>query len=103
MILPETYNKFYERCLKKMPENLIGTDLSDGKTGFYSEALELIDENGISNFLGEDDFVFMMHQGYTFWYFKADGNSNPIVYGFQDGKTKPDDLGSFSHFISEFK
>jgi len=99
MNIPEAYIKFYKSCMQNMPVSLIGTDLSDGKNDFYSAALELLDENGIDNFLAEDDFVFMMHQGYTFWYFKADGNPNPVVYGFQEGKTKADELGSFSDFI----
>ena len=89
--------------MQKMPESLIGTNLSDGKNDFYSAALELLNENDIDNFLTEDDFIFMMHQGYIFWYFKADGNPNPIVHGYQEGKDKPDELGTFSNFISEFK
>ena len=87
--------------MQKMPDKLIGSDLSDGKIDLYSNALTLLNENNITNFLGEDDFIFMMHQGYIFWYFKADGNPNPNVLGFQEGKSKPDIIGNLSDFINE--
>ncbi|MEO7486978.1 MAG: hypothetical protein ABIU77_07740 [Ferruginibacter sp.] len=102
IILPEVYNNFIIRRRRKMPTDLIGTDLHDAKNELNIEAVELLKENGINNFLAKDDFVFMMHQGYTFWYFKADGNPDPIVYGFQEGKTEPDNHGNFSNFIKEF-
>jgi hypothetical protein len=43
-----------------------------------------------------------MHQGYMFWYFKANGNPDPIVYGYHESKLVPEDLGNFSNFIKDF-
>jgi hypothetical protein len=57
-------------------------DLNEG-------AVELLKDDGIDNFIESDDFVFMMHQGYMFWYFKANGDTDPIVYGYYEGKLKP--------------
>ena len=99
MTLPQAYITFLKSCLKRMPTNLVGTDLRDEKNDLNEQAVALLKENEIENFLSDDDFVFMMHQGYIFWYFKADGNPNPIVYGFQEGRKRPDNLGDFSNFI----
>jgi len=41
----------------------------------------------------------MMHQGYIFWYFKANGDHDPTVYGYYEGKLRPDKFGHFSDFI----
>ena len=65
-------------------------------------AAELLSEDGVENFLQPDDLVFMMHQGYMFWYFKADGNPDPIVYGYFENKLKPEAMGPFSEFIKEY-
>jgi hypothetical protein len=43
-----------------------------------------------------------MHQGYMFWYFKANGDSDPIVFGYYEGKPGPDNFGPFSDFIKEY-
>lgn len=101
--LPKIYRDFYTHCSYSIPTNLVGTDLWNN-IGFdlTDEAIELLQENGIENFLEEDDFVFMMHQGYIFWYFKANGDINPDVYGYQEGKLKPDNLGLFSDFVKEY-
>jgi hypothetical protein len=37
-----------------------------------------------------------------FWYFKADGNPDPIVYGYYENKLKPDNLGLLSELIKEY-
>lgn len=101
---PNVYRDFYALCSSSMPSNLIGADLinnysfSDLRNG----AIELLEEDGVDNFLKNDDFVFMMHQGYMFWYFKANGDSDPIVYGYYEGKLKPDNLGHFSDFVKEY-
>ena len=102
--LPEAYKDFYNLCAFSIPKNLIGTDLLNNYS--YSDlrngADELLEDDGVDNFLKNDDFVFMMHQGYMFWYFQADGNPNPIVYGYYENKLKPDNFGHFSDFIKEY-
>jgi hypothetical protein len=65
-------------------------------------AAEILKEDGAEFFLEPNDLVFMMHQGYMFWYFKADGNPDPIVYGYFEGKLKPDNHGPFSEFIKDY-
>lgn len=100
--LPEAYKIFYDKCYDSIPSNLVGTDLVNDRPQLNEWANELLEEDGVVNFLNPDDFVFMMHQGYMFWYFKADGSEDPIVFGYYEGKLKPDNLGPFSKFIKKF-
>jgi hypothetical protein len=85
-----------------MPASLIGTDLTISNLGFKEGAVELLAENGIDNFLEEEDFVFMMHQGYIFWYFKADGSLNPEVHGFSEVNNERKSFGCLSDFLSHY-
>jgi hypothetical protein len=101
--LPEIYKRFYDQCSYTIPENLIGTELwSYKEPDLYVAATELLEEDGVENFLEADDFVFMMHQGYIFWYFKANGDADPIVYSYHEEKMKPDNLGNLSDFLKEY-
>jgi hypothetical protein len=100
--LPEIYKDFYRLCSNSIPANLIGTDLRNSYSELNQWAIELLEEDGVENFLDDKDFVFMMHQGYMFWYFKADGIPDPIVYGYYENKLKPDNLGHLSEFIKMY-
>ena len=103
ILLPECYKSFYGLCTNSIPAKLVGTDIWNNKRFDLNEgAIELLEEVGINNFLESDDFVFMMHQGYIFWYFKANGNPDPIVYCYFENKLAPDSCGRFSDFIKEF-
>jgi hypothetical protein len=100
---PEVYRRFYDLCAFSIPANLVGTDLwNNASYDLNEEALELLEGSDRENFLERDDFVFMMHQGYIFWYFKANGDPDPIVYGYHEGKLRPDNLGHLSEFIKEY-
>ncbi len=102
--LPMVYRDFYDLCSLSVPSNLVGTDLLNGYSySHFSEgAARLLEDDEVNNFLQADDFVFMMHKGYMFWYFKANGDPDPIVYGYYEGKLKPDNNGHFSTFIKDF-
>lgn len=101
--LPEIYRRFYETCSFTIPKNLVGTDLLNNTSDNLNDhAAELLEENGVENFLDNMDFVFMMHQGYIFWYFNANGDNDPIVYAYYDGKLSPDNLGRLSTFLKEY-
>lgn len=103
ILLPEIYRDFYNLCSSSIPAKLVGTDLwNNNRFDLNQGAVELLEEDGINNFLESNDFVFMMHQGYMFWYFKANGDPDPIVYGYYEGKFSPDNFGRFSDFIKDF-
>ena len=102
IVLPELYKDFFNYCSHSIPKNLVGTDLLNDHSELNEWAVELLAEDGISNFLDADDLVFMMHQGYIFWYFKADGTPDPIVFGYFQNKLKPDNLGHLSEFTKQY-
>jgi hypothetical protein len=99
---PEIYKNFFEDCSFSIPSKLIGTDLLNNNPDLNKFAYELLNEDKVDFILAKDDVVFMMHQGYMFWYFKADGNPDPTVYGYYERKLTPDNHGYLSDFIKEF-
>lgn len=64
-------------------------------------AVELLEENNFSKKLKDNQFVFMMHQGYMVWFFNLDEGDNPSVYLYDESL----DLTEFkkvSDTLSEF-
>lgn len=101
-VLPTIYKEFYAQCKKATPKKLIGTDLLHEYPELNKWACEILEENQLDNFLEKDDFVFMMHQGYLFWYFKADGTDNPMVHGFNEVDKAPKQISSLSDFLIQY-
>jgi hypothetical protein len=95
-------SNFYGLCSISIPKNLIGTDLLNRNPDLNQSAIELLEEDGVENFLEGNDVVFMMHQGYQFWYFRADGNPDPPVFGYHEKKLRPDNFGKLSDFIKKY-
>jgi hypothetical protein len=73
----QLYKKFYRNCREKLPAKLYGSDLFEVKD-FKTWAEELLESDKVENFLDEKDYVFMFHQGYIFWFFKAEGTTDPM-------------------------
>ncbi|WP_042473909.1 SMI1/KNR4 family protein [Bacillus ndiopicus] len=70
--------------------------------GLTEEAIELLEENQESFNLPEDAFVFSMHQGYEFNYFRFSEGDNPPVYQYIEGEGEPKlAWDSFSSFLSD--
>jgi len=95
---PSVYKEFYKKSNTSHPKKLIGTDLFSNNNALKEGALELLENANVKSFLTDKDFPFMMHQGYMFWYFRADGNENPDVYYYMEQSIVPDkkeDLKSF--------
>lgn len=53
------------------------------------EACELLQENQESFVLHDDVFVFSMHQGYEFCYFKFSDGGDPPIYQYVEGQGGP--------------
>jgi hypothetical protein len=100
--LPKVYKQFYLKCGKSIPTNLIGTDLVNEYKGLNEWANELLEEDKSEFKIEKDDFVFMMHQGYLFWFFKVNGKENPMVYGYYEGSLKPDKKSPLNEFLKEY-
>lgn len=79
-----------------------------GSSVFYDEvfdlkegATELLSQNGFIS-LPDDAFVFWMHQGYQFAFFKLnDDNNNPPIFFYYEGKTK-NDFERKEHSFTDF-
>ena len=100
--LPEIYKTFYKCCSVSMPEDLIGTDLINNRSDLNQFALELLKEDGMKNFLTDKDFVFLMHQGYVFMYFRADGNPDPDVFMYSEINRVHENRGRLSEVIKMY-
>ncbi|RAW01829.1 SMI1/KNR4 family protein [Pseudochryseolinea flava] len=98
--LPELYKNFYKRCTTQIPSKWVGADVL-AIDDFADWADELLSENNLKNFLDEKDFVFLFHQGYIFWYFKADGTADPMVFSFSEVDKVSKAVNPLSEFIRE--
>ena len=99
---PNLYKDFYQQCEKSIPYGMTGSDLFNKYKELNDWAEELLKEDNAENFLSKNDFVFMMHQGYMFWYFKADGNENPDVYFYYEMALYPKKICSLEYFIKNY-
>lgn len=100
--LPLVYRDFFQMCENKLPKQLIGTDLCNNFDNLKEGAYELIEEDKADIFLNESDFVFMMHQGYMFWYFEVNGDDNPIVYFYREQDMRPTKLTDLKNFLHDY-
>jgi len=66
-------------------------------------AEELLQENGSQFQLHPQDFVALMHQGYQFFYFRADGLSDdpPVFYYCEGWKQSEKKFGTISDWLKE--
>ncbi|MEA5550511.1 SMI1/KNR4 family protein [Anabaena cylindrica UHCC 0172] len=90
IILPSTYKDFL-----KMMGNGAGKFLR-GSDCFYQHlpqiqewAKQLLVENDFPQALPEDAFVFFMHQGYQFSFFRLSEGDNPPTYSYCEGQKEP--------------
>lgn len=64
-------------------------------------AIELLQENNFPEPLPEDAFVFFMHQGYQFSFFRLSEGDNPPIYSYCEGENQISFTRTHSQF-SEF-
>jgi hypothetical protein len=84
--------KMYEQILLRMGH---GADFWAGEDCFYRHlpliqewAKELLQENDFPIPLPDDAFVFFMHQGYQFSFFKLSEGDNPPTYSYLEGQNE---------------
>jgi len=99
--LPNSYIEFM-----KMAGNGIGflrgsdyTFCNIGKLKIW--AIELLEEDNSKETLTDNDFVFFMHQGYQFVFFKLDEGNNPPVYSYTEGDNSFTEYKSIYDFLFE--
>lgn len=85
--IPETYVQFLEEMGQGAGLLFVGSD-------YAYEALIYLKENAVSTLNGarsslklpDDAFVFLMHQGYLFYYFHTkDFDNDPAIYSYKEG------------------
>jgi len=99
--LPVAYRAFLRSMGHDTDWLFVGTDCSYRHLSTLRRGAErLLARFGDPFMLHAEDFVFLMHQGYQFMYFRADENPDPPVFYYLEGYSKPErKFGSFSQFL----
>jgi hypothetical protein len=100
---PTVYREFLLAAGHRAGLLFQGTDIFFGSLkGLTQDANELLEENQEPFTLPEDAFVFSIHQGYEFNYFRFSEGENPPVYQYIEGEGNSKlTWDSFSSFLSE--
>ncbi|WP_235617219.1 SMI1/KNR4 family protein [Lysinibacillus mangiferihumi] len=99
--LPKTYLDFMNKAGNGI-EFLVGTNYCMKYIFNLKEwAFELLEENNFIKKLTDNQFIFMMHQGYMFWFFNLNDGDDPAVY-FYDESVELDDFNKISDTLSDF-
>ncbi|MFG3433522.1 SMI1/KNR4 family protein [Lysinibacillus fusiformis] len=99
--LPKTYLDFMNKAGNGI-EFLVGTNYSMKYIFDLKQwAIELLEENNFTKKLTDYQFIFMMHQGYMFWFFYVNDEDDPAVYCY-DESAELDDFNKVSDTLSDF-
>lgn len=97
--LPSAYQEFLQIMGKGAGQFLRGSDC------FYPEllelqkaAIEILEENNFPQTLPQDAFVFFMHQGYQFSFFRLSEGENPPTYSYCEGESQQDFIQTHQRF-----
>jgi hypothetical protein len=100
--LPEAYKEFLLWMGKSGGRVLQGSDCFFEHLPYLKEwAVELLEENHFPYTLPEDAFVFFMHQGYQFSFFRLSEGDDPPTYSYCEGTNQTSFTRSHNRF-SEF-
>lgn len=101
--LPNAYLKFLLELGNGAGEFMQGTDVFyRSLRGLKEDAIELLKENEEEFDFPEDAFVFSMHQGYEFLYFRLSDGDDPGIYQYVEGQGTPQKVwSSFTEFIHD--
>ena len=84
---PIAYREFLLTMGKGAAGFLVGSEfLYQDLRGLQEVAREMLAEDAFPQQLPEDTFVFFMHQGYQFNFFRTSEGDNPPVYRYFEGK-----------------
>ncbi|MEH1945835.1 MAG: SMI1/KNR4 family protein [Nostoc sp.] len=102
--LPSIYKDFLKMMGHGAGKFLRGSDCFYQHLARIQEwAKELLGENDFPEALPEDAFVFFMHQGYQFSFFRLSEGNNPPTYSYCEGQQEPYFVKShdtFSDFLA---
>ena len=100
--LPATYRAFLAKMGRSAGKFLVGTDfLFQDLPTLRQQAERLLEQAGASVALGPADFVFTVHQGYQFLFFKTGAEPDPKVFLFVEGEDEFQQVAdSFSSWLT---
>jgi hypothetical protein len=94
--LPGVYEEFLARMGKAAGRFLVGSDyLFPAPLRLRDDTEAFLQESGTGFELGENDLVFMGHQGYEFLFLRVADSPDPPVFLLVEGE---DPKGVFPHF-----
>jgi hypothetical protein len=101
--IPAAYRAYLAIAGNSPPPELVGSDCHDHYLfELRDAAIELVKESGDPFELPDDAIVFLMHQGYQFFYFQADGVTNdpPVYYYFENRPAVERPYERFSDWVA---
>jgi len=100
--LPTAYQEFLLLMGHGAGKFLRGSDCFFQKLPYLKEwAIEILQENNFPEPLPDDAFVFFMHQGYQFSFFRLLEGDDPPTYSYSEGTNQTSFIRSHDKF-SEF-
>lgn len=100
--LPEAYKEFLLWMGKSADRVLQGSDCFFKHLPYLQDwAVELLEDNHVPDTLPEDAFVFFMHQGYQFSFFRLSEGDDPPTYSYCEGTNQTSFTRTHNRF-SEF-
>ncbi len=103
---PLVYRKFLEmmgQCAGRLFQGSTALLSQKWSLKFRAFAEKMLSDHGAETPLPESAFVFLMHQGYQFLYFRLDEGENPPVYIITDFEPEPKLLvDSFTNLVDQF-
>ena len=99
--LPAAYLHFLSRLGRSAGDFLRGSDfLYPELLALKEYARELLEEDRAGLVLGDEHFVFFMHQGYQFLYFDTTASDDPPVHLYLEGEGEPEQVAdAFSAWL----
>jgi hypothetical protein len=99
--LPAVYAQFLTRLGRSAGDFLRGSDfLYPRLLTLKDSGRHLLEEDEVDFVLGDEHFVFLMHQGYQFLYFDTTESEDPPVYLYLEGEGEPSKVAdSFSAWL----
>lgn len=99
--LPASYREFLLAAGQWAGDLFKGTDILFPRVVELNDgAVELLAEGDSDFSLPPDAFVFLMHQGYQFMFFRATEGDDPPVYHYHEGDDAPRRISdSFSNYM----
>ena len=99
--LPRTYRSFLAKMGKSAGDFLCGTDFLYPDLPLRRYAEDLLSDSEEPLALEPDDFVFAMHQGYSFLFFRCGISDDPPVFLYDENKPSFERVAySFSSWLA---